>query len=274
MLKFYEFLNENSSKNSIIEEILKSIENDIEQMVNSCEAQYIKSENERNEKLGQNTICNGFNSYQREMTRLDLIFNLSKSIECYTNKTDILVSVNTSLSSRGATITSIIQRDGISYKLDTESIGAGGYNIQTFHFRYITKTNLPKTGNVDITNLYKEKIKKMSKLEKFNSEIESFQKNIIKCEDTIIKNSPKTDKEIFDILSPDDRTMLITWETLNPGSHAKLNNTKESWEKQNKEYIEQRIKMWKHLNIVHYENWKKALEKNIEKLNSKIKSLI
>jgi len=274
MLKFYEFLNENSSKNSIIEVILKSIENDIEQMVNSCEVQYIKSENERNEKLGRNTICNGFNSYQREMTRLDLIFNLSKSIECYTNKNDILVSVNTRSSSKGATITSIIQRDGISYKLDTESIEAGGYNIQTFHFRYITKTNLPKTGTVDITNLYKEKIKKMSKLEKFNNEIETFKQTIIKCEDVILKNSPKTDKEIFDILSPDDRTMLTTWETLNPTSHAKTNNTKESWEKEQKEYTEQRIKMWKHLNVVHYENWKKTLEKNIEKLNSKIESLI
>lgn len=68
----------------------------------------------------------------------DMIRSLSKNCEA----TDKLVG-DITLSSRGTVeIQCQIERDGVVNNYKTSLITAGGYNIQCYHYRYITKTTL------------------------------------------------------------------------------------------------------------------------------------
>jgi len=251
-------------KNELIEKIITIIEPTLEDLL-------IKYEESFFEETGRY-----FTEFQKENTLLYLIFDLVKSIEKYTKPTDKLVNLRTRYSNKGnLEIISEIKRDGILHDFSTEVIIAGGYNIQKAHYRYITKTTLPQTNNSELTSLYSEKIKKLNKIEKLQKDIEYDKTIISSCEKEISESIKLTDEEIFILLSKEEygRHLLTTWETLSSDSYAKQNNTKESWEKGNKEYVDSRIDNWKKRNI----NWKqdriKSAEISIKKSQDKINKL-
>ena len=148
---FDQFLNE-SKQTNIVNVILDALEPTIVEMVAATEAWFIK------------TFEQEFTAYDRESARLNLIFDMVKAVETYTQPTDSLLSLNVSKSAKGnIEITAQIHRDGVAYQFSTEAIYAGGHNIQRLHYRYITKTNIPKTGVSQLTSEYADKIKRMSK---------------------------------------------------------------------------------------------------------------
>lgn len=72
----------------------------------------------------------------REMMTWKLIASMEKNLL----PTDIIVSeVSVNKTSKGFGIDFIFDRDGQNCIYNTNTIDAGGYNIQCFHFRYITK---------------------------------------------------------------------------------------------------------------------------------------
>jgi hypothetical protein len=57
-----------------------------------------------------------------------------------------------------------VKRDGRTYKFDTELIGAGGYNIQEYHYRYIIKTDLPDSKENSAVENIKAKMGVLKKI--------------------------------------------------------------------------------------------------------------
>ena len=201
---YTQFINESNS-NKIIDSILDSIEPTVLQMVNRVEKLFNKQFPDRE-----------YTRFDRDYARMNVISDLIKSIEKYTSPSDSLVSVNASTSSKGnIKISSIIMRDDIKYTLDTEAIIAGGWNIQMAHYRYITKTKLPKTGISELTKQYNAKLKKMTKIEKINNEINSYEARI----NTSIKGaeiaSKLTDDDIWKlIIDEDPSSVWPSWDEI------------------------------------------------------------
>lgn len=261
MLKYNEFLLE-SSKDNIIIVILDSLEQTLEEMLQKIEATFI----EKGEKP--------FTPWQSEMYKLNLVYDLIKSVESYTLPGDTLISINSTKSHKGnLEISAKINRGNESFYLNTEVIYAGGYNIQKLHYRYLTKTNLPRTKSNVIQKMYAEKIKKMSKLEKLNKEIENNLKSIILDDEMITKNSLLTDSQILELLSKKDNSLTRKWDDVPKDAPAKMWG-KEKWEEQQQIYINSSIEHWKTVNIKWSQQHKDAMLKNNEKLKQKINSYL
>jgi hypothetical protein len=136
-----------------------------------------------------------------EMARLNLIYKLLFAIESYTLPTDKLVKFNNIGSDKGyLTINIVIERDGQEYNLSTEVIGAGGYNIQDYHYRYLTNTKLPKKGGLEETKKIDKKIKSLTNIQKLENEIESYKFRIEKLEELIPKYEKYSDNQVLDVI--------------------------------------------------------------------------
>ncbi len=263
MLKYEQFLIE-SNKDNLINNILQSLEQTLVLMV---------------ERIETASIAKGgmpFSNYQKEFTKLSLSYDLIKSIETYTLPSDILISLNANNSIKdNVELNAKINRGGESFYLSTEAIYAGGYNIQKLHYRYITKTNLPYTKSDVMTKSFAEKIKKMSKLQTLNLEIESNLKIINKTDEDILKNSAMTDKQILEILIKEDKYRILTktWENIPDDADIKKDG-KESFDARQKEYVNSSIAFWKRKNIKWKEDYKAATIKRNNSLHQKINSYI
>lgn len=259
-----QFVNE-SKQNNIVNVILDALEPTIIEMVSATEKWFIE------------TFKQEFTKYDREMARLNLIFDMVKSIESYTNPTDSLISLNVRKSAKGnIEIDSQIQRDGITYSFVTEAIYAGGHNIQRLHYRYIVKTNIPKTGSSEILKEYSERIKKMSKLEKINNEIQQYELRIKRATEDAEVNSKLTDDEIIQTIKKDPKESWYEWPTWNEivkrDAAKNYNNDEAFYNAERENGIARKIASWKHMNIEwklkYAENWKKDLKKLQLKLDS------
>ncbi len=263
---YNQFVNE-SNRNNIVNVILDSLEPTIIEMLANTEKWFTE------------TFKQEFTKYDREMTRLNLIFDMVKSVESYTNPTDALISINVSKSAKGnIEISAQIQRDGETYNFVTEAIYAGGHNIQRLHYRYIVKTDLPKTGTTEITKEYSEKIKKLSKLEKLNKEIQDYELRIKRATEDVEANSKLSDTEIIQIIKSNPKESWYewpTWEEIVKRDAAKnYNNSEEYYNQQMQDGIAKRIESWKSMNIDSKKRYITDYQKNIKKLRIKLDSLI
>lgn len=153
-------LTEDTTGSKIIDDILKKSEPLIKDMLADA-AVYHK------DRTGQT-----FTEFDKQYFRLMFTYELIDAIERYTIPTDKLAKFKADRSKKGTIrINAVIERDGAQYPLTTDVIYAGGYNIQKLHFRYITKTTLPKQGSALVAAEYKSKLKRMSKIEKMQEEL-------------------------------------------------------------------------------------------------------
>lgn len=264
---FEEFINE-SSRNPLVDSILSALENTIQDMVNRTEKYYTEK--------GMT-----FTPYDRELVRLNTIVDMLRSIGNYALPTDSLISINAGTSRKGnIEISAQIQRGEDTYSLNTEAIVAGGYNIQRAHYRYITNTNLPRTGKIEIAAEYQEKIKKMTKLEKLNQEIRNWEGRIKSNEERIQWAKTLTDEEVLKRYKSGEnagRTVMSddpTWEEMVKKGGSKNYKSREDFEQKMAEFRQSSIDFWKRVNITWKEQDNTTGHKEIAKLNKKIEAAI
>jgi hypothetical protein len=257
------------AKSALVDTILDKLKPDIDKMVSTIEAVYKK------QKLT-------FTEFDRELTRLNVVFDMLKSIEKYTLPTDKLVKITSSVARNGSMkISSTINRDGNDYYLSTDAILAGGYNIQRLHYRYLTNTSLPKTNNNTVTSEYQDKIKKMSKAEKLNMEIKNWEERMKKNAEHIEWASKLSDDEIYqrikdgDNASKDKLADDPSWEEIvKRGAAKNYNNDKDYYYSEMEKYKQSSIEFWKTRNIKWKQQDNAMGEKELAKLNKKLSSLL
>jgi hypothetical protein len=261
-----QFLNE-SNQNNIVNIILEALEPTIVEMVAATEKWFVE------------TFKQEFTKYDRESARINLIYDMVKSIESYTMPTDSLITLNVRKSAKGnIEISSQIQREGIAYIFSTEAIYAGGHNIQRLHYRYIVKTDLPKTGATEITKEYSEKIKKMSKLEKLNKEIQDYELRLKRTVEDFESNSKLTDTEIIKTIKDNSKESWYEWpsweEIIKRDAAKNYNNSEEYYNQQMQDGIARRIVSWKSMNIDSKKRYAADYQKTIKKLQTKLDSML
>ena len=274
-IKLYEEFVFESSRN-IIDEILTRIEPTLQEMVANVKAAYEKN----SLKDASGNILLQWTPYDDKMTRLNLTFDLVKAVEKYTKPTDVLVMAEPRRSRKGnIEIYCKIERDGIAYDFNTEVIYAGGYNIQRLHYRYITSTKLPRTDNSEVTKVYQEKIKKLSKSEKLNKELEMLEQRIIQLSEGLEKNKKLTDDQILDVIKKDPRSesayVWPTWEEIIKRDAARnYNNDEAEYEAAKAESTRRKIESWKTQNIWWKEQTIKSSRAEIVKINKKLQQIV
>lgn len=257
-------------KNPLVESVLAALENTILEMLDKIEvAAYIKY----GKKLTQ---------YDRELFRLEIIFDLLRSLEIYTLPTDTLISVEARKSRKGnIEIYGRIQRDSQSYFFETEVIIAGGFNIQRAHYRYLTKTTLPKTGNTELTTSYSNEIKRLKGAEKINIDISRYESLIEKIDEytTSVMNI-KTDEQIINLIKEEDpdsfRIYFETpsWEEIvRRGADKNFDYSEDVYNKRIEENKQYRINVWKK-KLVFNQNERNRYLKEIAKLRKKLENFI
>jgi hypothetical protein len=261
---FEEYIVE-STKDNLVNQILSSLADDIQYLIG------------KHEEAFQKHYERPMTAYDKELTRLNIIWDMVKAIETYTAASDSLITVSSSISSKGnLEIFAQIQREDKVYSFNTEVIYAGGYNIQKLHYRYITKTNLPKTGNSQISNQYAEKIKKLSKLEKVNQDIQQFEAKLKDAQSKLQLNLAKSETQIWDeIKSKADHYEWPSWtEIIRRGADKNYNYSEEHYNKQKVEDGVRRLSFWKTMNIKGLENQIISYQKEISRLNKKLEQII
>lgn len=117
----------------------------------------------------------------RPMSELDiefyeagLLFKMVQAFNKYLKNTDELYDV--SIDKRGGLfeVNGKVKRDGRTYKFDTELIGAGGYNIQEYHYRYIIKTDLPDSNENSAVENIKAKMGVLKKIRTIDEDIQTY----------------------------------------------------------------------------------------------------
>ncbi len=248
-------------KNLVIN-ILENLKPEIQNLIDAHVAQFEKKFERKMSK------------FDLEMTELYIISDMVKSVEKYTAHDDVLVSLGSSVSKKGnLEISALIARDGTEYRLTTEVIYAGGHNIQCLHYRYITTSKLPKTGNSILTTEYAEKIKKMTKLEKLNEQLETEYRWQKGYEEEIAQKEAMSEDEIIEHLKKERPYAYYsrTWEGLS--EQGKLNQgSKEQFEQKSAIELKNDISEFKHRLKVR-RNYLKDVNKAIEKTKAKIAAL-
>ena len=120
--------------------------------------------------LDTNGIETPMSEFAIEQYEIGLIFKMVQSFNKYLKTTDILTDVtikNVGLFEISATVI----RDGKKYSFRTELIPAGGYNIQEFHYRYITKTDLPESKENSAIDNLKSKLSVFKKIKSLEDDI-------------------------------------------------------------------------------------------------------
>lgn len=266
-------LTEDSTGSKIIDSILKKAEPLIKDMLAKAEEYQIKE------------LKRSFTEYDKNYYRLMFTYELINSIEKYTLPTDKLINFKATQSAKGTVqINSTIERDGKQYPLSTDVIYAGGHNIQRLHFRYITKTSLPRQPLSPVAAAYKEKMKRMSKLEKLNTEVQNYQNRINKYKEKIanaekILKNPRSEQIILDLVKQDrqSRGEWSEWpdweEIVRRGAAKNFNNDPRAYEEREEKYLDGLYDSWIWSNVKNPKQTIVSLTKEMNKLQSKIDTL-
>ena len=265
-----QFVNESVSS-QFSQAVLTALESSILEMVENIKKWLI----EENAKRG---IEYKISEFEAEMIRLNLIFDMLKSFEKYTEPTDKLITIKANSGRKGIEINTTIEREGVQYPYYTEAISAGGFNIQSFHYRYLTKTSLPNANaKGTLASEYAEKIKKMTKSQKLNDEIKNLERDIEKIDAKLAEFAGITDEQIAQILKDAGHYSQNqpSWEQIIKNGAAKnFNNSEEEYNAGVVKYQASGIEFWRTQNIEWSTKRRKDLEKSILKLKSKLQSML
>jgi hypothetical protein len=212
--------------------------------------------------------------HMEEMIRLSLVIDLMKALQNYILPTDKLEGFIWNEGPKGIEIKMNISRDGdienIQH-LQTEAITAGGYNIQRFHYRYITKTKMPRVMS-DLAKEYVEKQKRLNTLERLEKDIETHQNLINTAQARIDHLAPMSKEEL--IVELGNHPMLgwrvkndYKWEDIDQTYHKQ---TKEEWEMEQQQLIEDGVVEMLRWDVKWPKQRIKDSQKKIVKLQTKI----
>jgi hypothetical protein len=253
-------ITESLEKHGLLNDLLTKMEPTIVKMVEEIERRH----NEDDTKLRP------FSEWDRQWAKAMLEKDIIKSFFTYTESTDKLVNFRITGSASGQlTIDCTISRDGVDYPFNTEVIVAGGWNIQRLHWRYITKTGLPKTGDKSVIVNYENKLKKLSKGEKLQQEIDKFNRLISTRKQEITTREAMSDDEILRT-SQSYNYMVMPWSEVNKDSYMyeKHKHDPDGYEKERAKEREQFVIDFKRLTELRYSDIKRY-EKEIKKLEAK-----
>ena len=242
---------------NIIERLLKTIEPQLTEMVNRI-TNYIEEKEKRVVTTQEKTYIS-----------LSTVYKLSEALSKYLKNDDIIITANSTLDhGSNAVINTVIKRDNIDHTLTTEVIYAGGYNIQSLHYRYITHTDLKQEGDSLLSTPYKEKLKILKSTEKIEKDIKMYENYIKTDEENIEKLSQMTRQEIFD----DHTYKRPTWaEIIERGADKNFNYSEETYNRVQDEYEEYMIK-WHTQAIERSKDRIKEFRLKIKKLEKKLSS--
>jgi len=267
MIKLRDLLKEETSKNPLINRLLVELKPLIADIIEDTKQRYKRDDRE-------------FSEYDARYTEIVLKYDMVRALEKYTLPTDKMSDVEVRNSSKGAfQIKCIVERDGNKYPFNTEVIYAGGYNIQKLHFRYLTKTSLPQTGQSVETQKLKAELAKMSKGEKLQKDIERLKKRIELNQKEIDTNSKFNDKQILDKVNAGDNVVgkpfvWPSWEEIvKRGADKNYNNDEKYYNQRKKESEEGSIEFWKKKNIIWKQQDITSSKKEIEKAQKKLDNL-
>lgn len=144
-------------------------------------------ENEKRKSEGKVLIPFKFDSLDEEYTALHCVSDLVKALAKFVKKDDKLVSSTLKVSKGLIEGSIIISRDNEEYTIDTHSIYASG-DVQRLHIRYLVNSKLPRiTGKSEAEKTLTNEIKKMSKVEKLQADVDLVEKSIKRTESDIEK---------------------------------------------------------------------------------------
>lgn len=248
-----------SNKGTLIHSILVELEPTIQKMIEGVQEHFKKNDMT-------------FTSRDLELVRLNIIYDMLKSLEIYTEPTDELVDIIAGTSPKGnIEISAKIRRGQTTYSLHTEVIIAGGHNVQRAHYRYLTKTNLPKTGSQATAKQYAERIKKLTTEEKLDKEIQDLKMVKARNAEKIQNSSALSDDEIWTLVTQGkDFYETPSWEEIvQRGVAANYDNDRSKFEELMKTRKEEAIEFWKTKNIKWPSQHNDSLEKLIQKAEQK-----
>ena len=240
-------LTEDATGSKLIDTILKKSEPLIKDMLAAAEAYQLKQ------------FKQPFTKFDDLYFRLMFTYELINAIEKYTLPTDKLVKFKADSSRKGnVQIAATIERDGTQYPLTTDVIYAGGHNIQRLHFRYLTKTSLPKQSATPVSAVYKDKMKKMNKIEKLQEEI--------RLADDRIRHNEEVISAANEVLKrPDADAEIVRLQTAVEQKRSKREITSSD------NYL---INSWKRENIENPKLWIDSAKKYKQTLQAKIDAAI
>lgn len=251
-------------KFDLIDSILNGIQPTVDELIELYKEYSIK-------RLGKE-----MSDYDIEITTLSVKAGLMRSIEMYLKPTDKLKEMTSRSNKGNITINATIVRDGVEHYLSTDVIYAGGYNIQSRHLRYLTNTTLPKTGNQIETKKIEDKIKRLSKAEKLQKEIDEYNRNIERIKSLVDANKTKSRDDILDILRQGEFGRFVDqkWDDISLNSPLKQSGTtEEQWRKDQDKYIEDRVNSWIYLNIESKESSIVGYTKMRDKIQTKLNDI-
>lgn len=248
---------------NIITDLLSRMSPTLEKMVQRIKLDYEKN-NDR-----------PFTAYSAKLTRLMLEKDIVKSFSTYTQPTDILISFKINGSKSGQlVIDAIISRDTINYQHITNVVYAGGYNIQRLHYRYLTKTDLPKTGDKTILQKFTDAIKSLNKIEALSNEISSIKRNIEFRSKEIDIRQKLSDQDILNDSESYQKYAKLTWgDMIERDCTKNFDNDENNFIKSQTENHNRTILFYKNITSSKI-NSLELTQKNVFKLEEKLAKLL
>lgn len=244
-----------------------TIINKIKPQIKSSFLDYIKMVELFNKTIIPNTKRN------RELFEASVTFKLIRSLEIYTQPSDKIVKFSV-LKDRGSfEIDLILNRDGKEYFLNTETIIADGC-INVAHYRYITKSNLPKTGNKTESLRLEKKLKeiksKNNKIDRTNEDIKRTKDYIVRIKKEISDYNKMTKQQKIDKILK--RFPLNVWSEMNDFGREHY-KTPENLKRHNDEFIKKELKEQKRLIDILKDYRLKDAKKDLAKYQDRLKQL-